>query len=193
MAWGNCFVRLHVGSLVSIVFLLGCSQPPVTGDIVIGRAFRPTTEVYKKELQWEQQHPENRDTSYIQQALGAGIPKHALQDGRVAIVSCSQMGNLGQVGDRYYIVLPKGVRTGESPVVVFEAVASNWDRSTLSSSYALSRFIRISDLSYHDVPAGCLWYKNGKLVEGYDGSFGWAEGQAERKKLPKLLENFRID
>ena len=192
MPWGKCFVRMQMVSLVLLAFLSGCVQPsvPVTGDIVIGRGFRPSPEVYKKELQWEKEHPEHRHTSSIQQALGVGIPRQAIQDGRVVRVSCSNKGDFGEAGDNFILLLPKGVRTGESPVVVFEAVSSNWHRETLSSSYRLSRFIRLSNLGYHDVPRGCLWYHNGQLVEGYDDSYGWAEDKEDRKTLPKSLEDF---
>jgi hypothetical protein len=192
MAWWNFFFCMQMVSLVSVIFLSGCVQPPVpvTGDIVIGRGFRPSPELYKKELQWEKEHPEHRDSSFIQQALGYGIPRQAIQDGRVVAVSCSNMGNFGEAWDRYLLLLPKGFRTGESPIVVFEAVTSPWNRATQSYSHRVSRFIKISDLGYHDVPEGCLWYHNGQLVEGYDGSYGWAEDKEGRKKLPKSLEDF---
>ncbi len=193
MAWWNLFVRMKKISLVLAILLSGCVQPPVTGDIVIGRGFRPSPEIHKKELQWEKEHPEHRNNTYIQAALGAGIPRQAIQHGRVITVSCNNAGEFGTAADHFFLLLPKGVRTDESPVVVFEAVSSKWHPATLSYSYPLSRFIRISDLDYHDVPAGCLWYHNGKLVEGSDDFhdyYGWPE---DREKLPPLLEDFRIE
>ena len=168
MAWCNIFVRMQTVSLLSVIFMSGCVQPPVTGDIVIGRAFRPTTEVYKKELQWEKEHPEHRHQSYIQEALSAGIPRQAIEDGRILKVNCTKYSNYGLLHERFYLLVPEGVKTGENPVVEFEAVSSIWDRSTQSTNYRLSKFIRVSDLEYHDVPAGCLWYHNGELVAGYD-------------------------
>jgi len=172
--------------LASMVGLSGCAKPPVTGDIVIGSAHQLSAEIYRK---LEQENPEHLD-SYIQDALSAGIPRQAIRDGRVLTVSCSNMGNFGQWGASYYLLLPKGIRPGDHPIVVFEAVHSPWDRATQSYSYALSRFIRLSDFGYRNVPRGCLWYHNGRLVEGYDDSFGWAEREDERDKLPKSLEDF---
>jgi hypothetical protein len=179
--------------LVSAVGLSGCSKPPATGDIVIGRAHLFSAELYRKELQWELENPEHRNNSSIQSALSAGIPRQAIRDGLVLSVSCTKYSSYGLLHERFYLLLPKGIRTGESPVVEFEAVTSSWDRATQSTSYGLSKFIRLSDLSYHDVPAGCLWYRNGRLVEGYDASIGWAKGEDERDQLPQSLEDFRSE